>query len=646
MNFTLFETLNLGWLSLLMPAIFSDSVPQCDAYLMRDPVPNTQVSKCVERVHTMPVVSKPKPPKTAGPPALPSDLYLKAWDIDLATVWQGDQLEGIDPLCANNSLRWNHPVTGFDLNKDGINDILVPISCYQGPDPAPDEKHNRSVVAAWLMFCSSNTGYYNCTQELFGTHTIRATGSNSMGGSPYTHVMATPADINGDGYPDFWYALNRDDGRPGFDFNDPRDLELLEKFCGLSDPNSDGEDCTRMAVQTVILSKVDHSGALSYEVVEIPWGHRNTQAMAKLPNHLGGYDLFAFNYGMWRVARVLSDNIVIDVSEEYADYINIDVAMLMQPYVHAFEHQGTHYLVTAEVAASVLQDPTAGVWQEIGPYDIFNNRGFTLWQWEPGVGFHLSDFFVPDPTDRFVYKTQQGPDSYTEMPGAFVRDIPVFFPRWHFFEFAQLKPGEDPVLVVVQEAGTLAGDYFGTLPDPAVIYTDNLEVPEDLSTHIVPISVIQGFYIKQGKLVARPQSVVQGDFAWNTPHFKFTDITGNGWMDMYTSSGLALNGKIFINNGAGTLQRVGITDALPDNNFGIGEHSLLVFPLSLSGAPYVDILFWGKGSDRQQPLTPPIGIIPGLVPITEFPIYSPEQANQALKQCQLKRMWIGSCNVN
>ena len=645
MNFSLFETLNIAWVTLLMPTIFSAAEPECGYYLMAEPATQStqsKVSRCVALPKAQPVVRLPKKPP--APPREP--LYHQTWDMDLATVWQGSELEGVEPLCADRSLRWNNPITGFDVNSDGVNDVLVPITCYQGPDPEPDEKHNRSVVAAWLMFCSSETGYYNCTKELFGTSTIRATGTDSFGGSPYTHVMATPSDINGNGYPDFWYALNRDDGRPGFDFNNPKDLQLLEKFCNLSDPNSNGKDCTRMAIQTVLLSKVDDAGVLSYEVVEIPWGHRNTQAMAALPNHLGGYDLFAFNYGMWRVARVFSDNTIIDVSEEYEDYININPVMLVQPYVHAFYHEGTHYLITAEVPGSVLENPHAGVWPEPGPYNIFENRGFTLWRWEPGVGFHLSDFYVPEAADRFIYKEERGPNSYTEMPGAFVRDIPVFFPRWHFFEWTQLTPDEDPVLVVAQEAGTLAGDYFGSKPVLDVIYTGRLDIPDDLSTHIIPISVVEGFYIKDGKLIPRAQSVVDGDFLWNTPHFKFTDITGNGLMDMYTSSGLELGGKVLLNNGSGTLQRRKVTQAFPNNNFGAGNEATFAFPLSLSGTPFVDIWFWGKGSAHLQDQTPIMGVVPGTVPITEFPIYRSEQVNETLKQCQLQGMWMGHCAVH
>ena len=50
---------------------------------------------------------------------------------------------------------------------------------------------------------------------------------------------------------------------------------LLESYCG---PQKEGDfewDCTRKAIQSVLLSATDGS----YEVVTLPWGETNTQAM-------------------------------------------------------------------------------------------------------------------------------------------------------------------------------------------------------------------------------------------------------------------------------------------------------------------------------------------------------------------------------
>jgi hypothetical protein len=128
------------------------------------------------------------------------------WNPNLEARWDGSSLEGVIDACKNRSLRWIAPIFA-DVNRDGVDDFLLPISCYQGIDPAPNEKHNRQIVSAWKLFCSnSQKKFYDCTQEKFGTMSLNVSDSASGGGNPYVHVAEKPFDINGDGFPDFWYA--------------------------------------------------------------------------------------------------------------------------------------------------------------------------------------------------------------------------------------------------------------------------------------------------------------------------------------------------------------------------------------------------------------------------------------------------------
>ena len=577
---------------------------------------------------------------------------ITAWDLSQARIWQWEDLEGQVSYCAERSVRWTMPITSFDLNNDNKNDLLIPISCYQGPDPEPGEKHNRGLIAAWVMFCSGPDGHYDCTQELFGTPVINATGTNSQGGNPYAHQMETPFDINGDGYPDFWYALNRDDGRPGFDINDAEDAALLESFCGPREPDDWEWDCTRKAIQTVILSKVGPNGELSYEVKEIPWGERNTQAMAVLPNHLDGYDLMAFNYGQWTVARVGADNSVTDVSAEYESYKNISVALsLGRPYIRVFEHEDTHYLAAAEVNYSTYNNPDAGTW-EVDP-EYLALPGFTLWQWIPGVGFELSDFFVPAEEDRFEYTVDSLPGGFGSA-GAWVRGLPSYGASWHFFRLARLAPDEEPVLVVVQESATTGGDYFGAQPDPEKIYTYDSGDHVDLSAQLLPILIVEAFYIRDGKLVPRERSVVDGDVMWNLPSVRFADLTGNGIVDMYGFPGNEVSGQVFLNDGSGTMRKVKLEQdwPFPEQLSGSGNPgSKRSFVLNLGRAPYLDFFFWDKGvevfSDFMGPeyTEPSIGLIEGAVPITRLPIQSPSEVQEAIKFCQVNGFWMGNCLI-
>lgn len=643
MKHTVFELINLAWLPLLFGLSGTEDQRACASYRMSEP---QQPTKCVEKV-------VPTPPKKAPPAPKPSYDHLEAWDLELATLWQGEQLEGSNPACSERSIRWNNPIANFDVNSDGKPDMVIPVSCYQGDDPEPGEYHNRRVVGAWLMFCSSDTGHYNCTYEYFDQDTIPATLDDPLGGSPYTHVMQAPADINGDGHPDFWYALNRDDGRPGIDPNDPASVEIYRELCG---PQPDkpvwDRDCTWRSVQTVILSKVNSLGELKYEVVEIPWGPRHTQAVVAMPNHQNGYDLFGFNYGKWTVARVYSDNTIEDVSYEYQDYTNVWPVLAAQPYAQYFYHEDTHYVVTAEIPMEVLANPEAGEWGEDHIRDRFKTRGFTLWEWHPGEGFRLADFFEPHQQDRFVYTEDLGNGNIQKNPGAYIRDIPVYMPRWHFFRFVQLRPDEDPVLVVLQEAKTRAGAYLYSHPSPNTVYSMESGVQQSQHAQLVPLNVVEAFYIRSGKLVPRTQSVVEGDIVWNIPHMEFTDLNGDGLTDMYASGGNSNHGKVFLNNGTGTLRKVRMLETFPD--FDQSKPGGYVgFVLDLGDAPYLDLVFWEVGITKimnwMDPdyvhRAPPLGIVPGLIPIDEFPFYTPAEVNQAVVDCQLSGDWLGACQI-
>lgn len=562
-----------------------------------------------------------------------------AFDEAQRQHWPGIELEGQIPYCENQSIRWISVVTDFDVNLDGKPDILLPISCYQGPEVEPGSKHNRTIIAAWKMFCSQEDGsHQDCTEALFGTPAIKATGTlPTGGGNPYIHVMDTPRDLNGNGYPDFWYALNRDDGRPGFDFEDPTDRELLKSFCGAK---IDGDyNCTRIAIQTVLLSQGDGT----YAVKEMPFGQTNTQAVAMMPNVVGTYDFLAFNYGPYKAARLTLDNTFIDVTEEYAGYKNIESAALINPYVHTFEHEGTFYLATSEVISSIYNNPTATDFDAL-PRNEPALNGITLWVFEPGVGFTLSDFFLPDPADQFTYQQQSGDGSF-EAHGAYIRGVPVYQPRWNFFEYTQLHPNEAPVLVAAQEsAGTTAGAYFRAPPDPDAVYSEGDWRPGDKRYSLYELSVIEAFYIEDGKLVPREAPVVDGDVLYNSPGFKFTDLNGNGYMDMYTISGHNQRPSIYLNNRQGVLEKRLLQGYIPDTDLESTDYfPQLEFTVrDLGRAPYLDFIYWGKAGvyvraeddPSDDPIVPPeFNIIRGVVPIDKLPIETPEQFQQFFTDC-------------
>jgi len=154
------------------------------------------------------------------------------------------------------------------------------------------------------MYCSNDQDHYDCTEDLFGSEVIEVTAVSSDaptgsdgGGSPYFQVAEVPRDLNNDGYPEFWYAVNRDDGRDGFSLNNDEDRALLETFCGPQAESGEERwlwDCTRKSIQTMLVSSSDGT----YQIKELPWGVQNTQAMLILPNTIGTFDVWAMIYGI------------------------------------------------------------------------------------------------------------------------------------------------------------------------------------------------------------------------------------------------------------------------------------------------------------------------------------------------------------
>ena len=531
-----------------------------------------------------------------------SQFPLKIWTKTNSQRWKGSELEGLSPLCKDErSFRWIAPVTGFDLNKDNKSDLLLPISCYQGSLPHPP-KHNQKVIGEWKMFCSKGEEHVDCTNELFGSDFINATGTDSGGGNPYIHVMATPEDINNDGYPDFWYALNRDDGRPSFDPSVDEDRILLESYCG---PEQGEWDCTRKAIQSVLLSATDGS----YGVVTLPWGETNTQAMYVLPNDQGSIDVISVNFGRGRAAR-LDGRVFIDVTEEYESSVkNWAYVSVVNPYIKAFSHEGQSYFVSPRVPYGYILDPAATEFtqEDKVPLSVNLRYGFTLWKWVPEVGFELSDVYQPAESEVFSYQFQEGEEVYTRY-GAVIQGIPTFTPNWHFFEYIKLSEDDEPILVVVQESnrGITLGDYFGAPVSSELIYKDSgssggqlfsaLSETEKERSLDFQFQPVQSFSIQNGKLVLRSQSFVEGDVVYNTPGFKFSDLNGDGHLDLIGLAGGANKGTTFIND-AGTMRRLNLQYAFPAIDFSVpleGDFGFTIRNLGIQNRP--EFIYWSSGS--------------------------------------------------
>ena len=189
-----------------------------------------------------------------------------------------------------------------------------------------------------------------------------------------------PRDLNGDGFPEVWYALNRDDGRPGFDYVTPDldDIQLMRDLCqvDLPDPTrvTIEDDCSRESMQSMLMS----SEAGTYSVEYLPWGPVNAQTILALPNTIGTFDLWAMIYGEHRVARWQLDGGFADVTAEYQqDEQWNTVAYTGDVYANVIRTDSGTYIAKAGIPNNYFDH---------GYQDGFRaSAGFMLWHFDPSA---------------------------------------------------------------------------------------------------------------------------------------------------------------------------------------------------------------------------------------------------------------------
>ena len=520
------------------------------------------------------------------------------WDFSNSQRWIGDTAEGNVEYCKAKSRRWTIPLLGFDINKDSTDDFLFAISCYQS-DQINGQKHNIRVRAAWKMYCSNDQNHYDCTEDLFGSEVIEVTAVSSDapigsdgGGNPYFQVAEVPRDLNNDGYPEFWYAINRDDGRDGFDVNNDEDRSLLETFCGPRAESGEERwlwDCTRKSIQTMLISSSDGT----YQIKELPWGVQNTQAILILPNMIGTFDVWAMIYGPHKVARYV-DGDFVDVTTEYELDPNWQtVTTGGGPYAKAFQHEDSYYIARADLPQGERPSWASDV----------RNSGFMLWEYKPGQGFILSDVYTPNQDQTFYYKLQTGNDIETRF-GAIIKDVPVFDPRWHFFDLEILDDSDEPVLIVQTESFTQLGDAFKSMPNPNLVYENGDYYAEQNTSNTIwgSANAVQGFYIRNGRLVERSTAVIESNGIYDVAFKRFVDINSDGYIDMVGVSGGTERPSIFLNNTKGTLEKQFLGDIFPDlsndssyweSSDGLNGYGVLLYPFY--SEKKLDLLYWTSG---------------------------------------------------
>lgn len=566
--------------------------------------------------------------------------------------WTSDQLEARFSFCHESSYRWDTPFPFGDFNNDGYEDIFIPITCYQGEIPDNGGDNDVPIKSGWFLLCSDELGgYSNCSESLFGEEFIDTSKDGGKGGAPYHHNTEEPKDLNGDGYLDFLLTLNRDDGvgREKFDPYSSEGFQKIVNQCFEGNTSAaeayprDGlGNCAYFSNQYVFLSNGDGT----YSNVKVPWTPTWTHSLRSLPNELGGYDIISIGYDIAKVARI-EGNTVTDITATYTSFENYDDATQIVPYVGGyFEFDGVGYWITSGVKQQFINNIA-----QYADFDIdtgFYNTvaGITLWKWNPGQGFELSDYYIPSVADYFNYTDENG----NQATGVYQKDIPQFGKgRYHFFKQAVLDPSEGPILVVQGETSGLLENYRRTVPADFTVSASSSDAYEDNTLY--PLTPVEGFNITDGKITVRVKSVVEGDVLFNSSGMHFRDFDSDGFGDLVTITGMQVKGGAYVNNGEGVLQKIDTNQILPQLPQDSSAYAYVFWPLRNNNT--LDVIYMATGATYRKSYwniedddifrAGDVGVIRSNYEISKLPVTTVEASVNNFRECAKAPTWSWSC---
>ena len=566
--------------------------------------------------------------------------------------WTSDQLEARFSFCHESSYRWDTPFPFGDFNNDGYEDIFVPITCYQGEIPDNGGDNDVPIKSGWFLLCSDEFGgYSDCSKALFGEEFIDTSKDGGKGGAPYHHNTEEPKDLNGDGYLDFLLTLNRDDGvgREKFDPYSSEGFQKIVNQCFEGDTaaaeayQKDGlGNCAYFSEQYVFLSNGDGT----YSNVKVPWAPTWTHSLRSLPNELGGYDIISVGYDIAKVARI-DGNTVTDITNTYKSFENYDDATQIVPYVGGyFEFDSVGYWITSGVKQQFISNIA-----EYADFDIntgFYNTvaGITLWKWNPGQGFELSDYYIPSVSDYFNYTDESG----NQATGVYQKDIPQFGKgRYHFFKQAVLDPSEGPILVVQSETSGFLENYRRTVPADFTVSPSLSDAYEDNTLY--PLTPVEGFVIADGKITNRDKSVVEGDVMFNSSGMHFRDFDSDGFDDLVTITGMQVKGGAYINDGDGVLQRIDTTQVLPQLPQDSSAYAYVFWPLRNNNT--LDVIYMALGATYRKSYwnieedgifrAGDVGVIRSNYEASKLPVKTVDASVTDFRECAKAPTWSWSC---
>ena len=273
-----------------------------------------------------------------------------------------------------------------------------------------------------------------------------------------------------------------------------------------------------------------------------------------------------------------------------------------------------------------------------------------------GASSDVAATYTSAASDIFDYQYRQGTE-VVDKKGVVLRGLPTFEPRWHFFDIAVIDSTEEPILIVETESFTQIGSAYGAAIDPNIVYESGGWSSTDTTVAYFAADPIQSFYIRDGKLEERSQSVVEGESIFGIAWKRFWDINGDGLNDLVAATGGAARPSIFLNDGTGAMKRLFLGDAFPDL-YGDSaywqaqinsEYHVVFWPLS-ADANQLDLLYYWKGfgwptisddvGDDFLTAAGDINIIGGPSDITSLPFYSVERQQRNLEECFASGYWL------
>ena len=191
--------------------------------------PKTQDEEEAEEIEPQDPIANPEP-EPVNPDLFPSlEIYdalsvdpkldyawshIKTYDvtIELDPKFQECNLEGAEANNVYDDVRYDLSVR--DLNNDEYQDYLVAISCYsdvfyQNKIVSREYGADQWVEPFLAMFCGSEEGIYNCTEELTGHKDVIDVGGDVLPGF-ILHNQIILVDLNDDGIKDAIIPQSRD----------------------------------------------------------------------------------------------------------------------------------------------------------------------------------------------------------------------------------------------------------------------------------------------------------------------------------------------------------------------------------------------------------------------------------------------------